>query len=109
MFKDMFVTIIVIKFNYVFFMLISFLLLFMFIACKIRSLAPSKTGKRPLLSDISNSVTPPRLVLPVHQPKKKICRNIKNVQIPEYKAITLSSDDVQVTQEIISEHVSVIC
>ncbi|KAF3428155.1 hypothetical protein E2986_04997 [Frieseomelitta varia] len=75
----------------------------MFIACKIRSLAPSKTGKRPLLSDISNSVTPPRLV-PVHQPKKKVCRNIKNVQIAEYKAVTLSSDDVQATQEIISEH-----
>ncbi|KAK1125802.1 DNA repair and recombination protein RAD54-like [Melipona bicolor] len=70
----------------------------------IRSLAPSKTGKRPLLSDISNSVTPPRLVLPVHQAKKKICRSIKNVQIPEYKAVTLSSDDVQATQEIISEH-----
>lgn len=80
----------------------------MFILHKIRSLAPSKRGKRPLLCDISNNVTLSPIISPVHQTKKKICRNVKNVQIPEYKAVTLSADDVQTTQEIISEHVNII-
>ncbi|XP_033331279.1 DNA repair and recombination protein RAD54-like [Megalopta genalis] len=69
----------------------------------IRSLAPSRRGKRPLLSDISNNVSSP-IVPQVYQAKKKICRNVKDVQIPEYKATALSADDVQATQEVISEH-----
>ncbi|XP_012141551.1 DNA repair and recombination protein RAD54-like isoform X2 [Megachile rotundata] len=70
----------------------------------IRSLAPSQKGKRPLLSDISNDVTLSPTVPQVHHVKKKICRNIKDVQIPEYKAVTLSADNIQATQEVISEH-----
>ncbi|XP_076650368.1 DNA repair and recombination protein RAD54-like okr isoform X1 [Halictus rubicundus] len=70
----------------------------------IRSLAPSQRGKRPLLSDISNNASLSPIIPQVHQAKKKICRNIKNVEIPEYKAIVLSADDVQATQEVISEH-----
>ncbi|XP_050593581.1 DNA repair and recombination protein RAD54-like isoform X1 [Bombus affinis] len=69
-----------------------------------RSLAPSKNGKRPLLFDISNNVTIRQVVSPVQQTKKKVCRNVKNVQIPEYKAVALSANDVQATQEVISEH-----
>ncbi|XP_034193465.2 DNA repair and recombination protein RAD54-like okr isoform X2 [Osmia lignaria lignaria] len=70
----------------------------------IRSLAPSQKGKRPLLSDISNNVTLSPDVSPIHHVKKRVCRNVKNVQIPEYKALTLSTDNIQATQEVISEH-----
>ncbi|CAL7937848.1 unnamed protein product [Xylocopa violacea] len=70
----------------------------------IRSLAPSQRGKRPLLTDISNNVGLTPVVSPISQAKKKVCRNVKTVQIPEYKAVTLSADDVQATQEVISEH-----
>ncbi|KOC60978.1 DNA repair and recombination protein RAD54-like [Habropoda laboriosa] len=45
------------------------------------------------------------IVPQVHQTKKKVCRSVKNVQIAEYKAVTLSANDVQATQEVISEHV----
>uniref|UniRef100_V9ID99 DNA repair and recombination protein RAD54-like n=1 Tax=Apis cerana TaxID=7461 RepID=V9ID99_APICE len=69
----------------------------------IRSLAPSKRGKRPLLSDISNNLTLSPIVSSVHQ-VKKICCNVKNVEIPEYKAVILSANDIQATQEVISEH-----
>lgn len=71
-------------------------------------MAPSKRGKRPLLSDISNNLTLSPVVSSVHQVKKKICCNVKNVKIPEYKAVILSANDVQVTQEVISEHVGII-
>nr|XP_034193465.1 DNA repair and recombination protein RAD54-like isoform X2 [Osmia lignaria] len=70
----------------------------------IRSLAPSQKGKRPLLSDISNNVTLSPDVSSIHHVKKRVCRNVKNVQIPEYKALTLSTDNIQATQEVISEH-----
>ncbi|XP_076166694.1 DNA repair and recombination protein RAD54-like okr isoform X2 [Ptiloglossa arizonensis] len=70
----------------------------------IRSFAPSQRGKRPLLSDISNNASLFSIVPQVHQAKKKICHNIRDVQIPEYKAITLTADDIQATQEVISEH-----
>lgn len=69
-------------------------------------MAPSKRGKRPLLSDISNNLTLSPIVS-VHQVKKKICYNVKNVEIPEYKAVILSANDVQTTQEVISEHVNI--
>ncbi|XP_076758634.1 DNA repair and recombination protein RAD54-like okr isoform X2 [Xylocopa sonorina] len=71
---------------------------------QIRSLAPSQRGKRPLLSDVSNNLGLTPVVSPISQPKKKVCRNVKTVQIPEYKAVTLSANDVQATQEVISEH-----
>lgn len=70
-------------------------------------MAPSKRGKRPLLSDISNNLTLSPIVSSVHQVKKKICCNVKNVEIPEYKAVILSANDIQATQEVISEHVSI--
>ncbi|CAK9824410.1 DNA repair and recombination protein RAD54-like [Anthophora retusa] len=70
---------------------------------QIRSLAPSQRGKRPLLCDISNNVTLSPNVPQVHQ-TKRICRNVKNVQIAEYKAVILSANDVQTTQEVISDH-----
>lgn len=69
-------------------------------------MAPSKRGKRPLLSDISNNLTLSPIVSSVHQ-VKKICCNVKNVEIPEYKAVILSANDIQATQEVISEHVSI--
>lgn len=72
-------------------------------------MAPSQKGKRPLLSDISNNVTLSPVVSPVHHARKKVCRNVKDVQIPEYKALTLSADNIQATQGVISEHVSTHC
>lgn len=69
-------------------------------------MAPSKRGKRPLLSDISNNLTLSPVVSSV-QIKKKICCNVKNVEIPEYKAVILSANDIQATQEVISEHVGI--
>ena len=77
------------------------------VACKIRNLAPSKTGKRPLLSEISNNVTISPIVPQVQPAKKKLCRNIKGVQIPEHKAVALSDNDVQTTQGAISDHVGI--
>ncbi|XP_043247793.1 DNA repair and recombination protein RAD54-like isoform X2 [Colletes gigas] len=70
----------------------------------IRSFAPSQRGKRPLLSDVSNNTSFSPIVPQVHQAKKKVCRNIRDVKIPECKAIALTADDVQATQEVISEH-----
>ncbi|XP_076677473.1 DNA repair and recombination protein RAD54-like okr isoform X1 [Andrena cerasifolii] len=70
----------------------------------IRSLAPSQTGKRPLLSEISNNGIVSPITPQVQPAKKKLCRNIKDVQIPEYKMVTLSADDVQTTQGAISDH-----
>lgn len=49
----------------------------------IRSLAPSKRGKRPLLSDISNNLTLSPIVS-VHQVKKKNllqCQKCRNTRI----------------------------
>ncbi|XP_043247791.1 DNA repair and recombination protein RAD54-like isoform X1 [Colletes gigas] len=71
---------------------------------QIRSFAPSQRGKRPLLSDVSNNTSFSPIVPQVHQAKKKVCRNIRDVKIPECKAIALTADDVQATQEVISEH-----
>ncbi|XP_043247794.1 DNA repair and recombination protein RAD54-like isoform X3 [Colletes gigas] len=65
----------------------------------IRSFAPSQRGKRPLLSDVSNNTSFSPIVPQVHQAKKKVCRNIRDVKIPECKAIALTADDVQATQE----------
>ncbi|KAG7190042.1 hypothetical protein KM043_006190 [Ampulex compressa] len=70
----------------------------------IRSLAPSQRGKRPLLLDISNNVS---LISPVRQERhsnKKVCRNIRDVHISRCKAIALSDNDIQTTQDVISEH-----
>lgn len=105
------IIVIVIRFNFIVSYITNFYFVFtnlMFIVYKNRSLAPSKNGKRPLLFDISNNVAMRQVVSPVQQTKKKACRNVKNVQIPEYKAIALSANDVQATQEVISEHVSII-
>lgn len=77
------------------------------VACKIRSLAPSQTGKRPLLSQISSNTIVSPIAPQVQPAKKKLCRNVKGVQIPEYKVVTLSADDVQTTQGAISDHVGI--
>lgn len=70
-------------------------------------MAPSQRGKRPLLLDISNNITLSPVLSQAQQAKKKVCRNVKTVQIPEHKAVALSADDIQATQEIISEHVGI--
>lgn len=69
-------------------------------------MAPSQRGKRPLLLEITNNVTLSPAAPQAQLARKKVCRNVKNVQIPEYKAVTLSANDVQTTQGMISEHVS---
>lgn len=73
---------------------------------KIRSLAPSQRGKRPLLLDISNTTNLTQSEDFTQESKRKVPRNIKNVQIQERKAVLLSDNGIRATQEVISEHVS---
>ncbi|XP_017889475.1 DNA repair and recombination protein RAD54-like isoform X1 [Ceratina calcarata] len=72
----------------------------------IRSLAPSQRGKRPLFPDLmSNNVAAKDIEPPVRQTVKRACgRNTMDVRIPECKAVVLSADGVQATQQVISEH-----
>lgn len=68
-------------------------------------MAPSQRGKRPLLSDVSNTVE--LVTQPIIQREKRVCRNnTKSIHIPEYKAAALSAEDISATQGVISEHVS---
>lgn len=68
-------------------------------------MAPSQRGKRPLLSDVSNTVQ--FVTKPIIQREKRVCRNnAKNIHIPEYKAAALTAEDISATQGVISEHVS---
>lgn len=73
---------------------------------KIRSLAPSQRGKRPLLLDISNTTELTQSENFTQQPKRRPSKNIKDVQIQERKAVLLSDIGIRATQEVISEHVS---
>lgn len=71
---------------------------------KIRSLAPSQRGKRPLLSEICNEqpfVKPAAVIVQ----KEKRSRKTKEVVIKELKPLLLTDQDVHATQEVISEHV----
>ncbi|XP_066586885.1 DNA repair and recombination protein RAD54-like [Prorops nasuta] len=70
----------------------------------IRSLAPSQRGKRPLLADISNDIEYSSQKRNVVQQEKRFCRNLKQLHIPEFKAVALSDSDISATQEVISEH-----
>lgn len=73
---------------------------------KIRSLAPSQRGKRPLLLDISNTTELTQSENFAQQPKRRTFKNIKDVQIQERKAVLLSDNGIRATQEVISEHVN---
>lgn len=75
--------------------------------CKIRSLAPSQRGKRPLLLDISQDVEDLNLSQDYTQEsKRRAVKNAQNIQIPERKAVVLSDNEVHAVQRTISEHVS---
>lgn len=74
---------------------------------KIRSLAPSQRGKRPLLLDIPQDIA--AITLSENCPpesKRRTSKNVKDVQISERKAVLLSDDGINTMQKIISEHVS---
>lgn len=74
---------------------------------KIRSLAPSQRGKRPLLLDIPQDIA--AITLSENFPpesKRRTAKNVKDVQISERKAVLLSDDGINTMQKIVSEHVS---
>jgi hypothetical protein len=75
---------------------------------KIRSLAPSQRGKRSLLSDISQDIKDQydQSENYIQEPKRRITKNNKDIQIPERKAILLSDNQIYTVQKKISEHVS---
>lgn len=78
-----------------------------FIVCKIRSLAPSQRGKRPLLLDIPQDIVElTQLENYTQEPKRRASKNVKDIQIPERKAVPLSDNGICTVQKIVSEHVS---
>ena len=76
----------------------------MIVCFKIRSLAPSQRGKRPLLSEICNELPFIKVTTVVVQ-KEKRSRKTKEVHIPELNPLLLTDQDLHTTQEVISEHV----
>jgi len=81
--------------------------MYLFFVCKIRSLAPSQRGKRPLLLDIPQDISElTQSEKYTQEPKRRISKNVKDIQIPKRKAVPLSENDVNMIQKIVSEHVS---
>ncbi|XP_025989473.1 DNA repair and recombination protein RAD54-like [Solenopsis invicta] len=74
----------------------------------IRSFAPSQRGKRPLLVDIPQEIEELHLTQKsenyTQEPKRRTTKNVKDIQIPERKAIPLSDNGVYTMQKIVSEH-----
>ncbi|XP_070519810.1 DNA repair and recombination protein RAD54-like isoform X10 [Cardiocondyla obscurior] len=74
----------------------------------IRSFAPSQRGKRPLLLDIPQDIVElsqrGQFEKCTQKPKKRTCKSIMDIQIPERRAVPLSDDSVCVMQKIVSEH-----
>lgn len=81
----------------------------MFDICKIRSLAPSQRGKRPLLLDIPQDIVDlSQSENYTQEPKRRTYKNVKDIQIPERKAVPLSDNGIYTMQKIVSEHVSLL-
>ena len=74
--------------------------------CKIRSLAPSQRGKRPLLLDVPHDIVELTQSENYIQESKRRTKNVKDIQIPERKVVPLSDNGICTMQKIVSEHVS---
>lgn len=70
----------------------------------IRSLAPSQRGKRPLLLDIPQDIVELTQSENYTQEPKRRTKNVKDIQIPERKAVPLSDNGIYTMQKIVSEH-----
>lgn len=78
------------------------------LTCKIRSLAPSQRGKRPLLLDIPQDIAELHIQSEnyTQEPKRRTSKNVKDIQISERKTVPLSDNGIYTMQKIVSEHVS---
>ncbi|XP_071653993.1 DNA repair and recombination protein RAD54-like [Temnothorax longispinosus] len=70
----------------------------------IRTLAPSQRGKRPLLLDIPQDIVELTQSESCTQEPKRRFKNVKDIQIPERKAVPLSDNGICTVQKIVSEH-----
>ncbi|TGZ46145.1 DNA repair and recombination protein RAD54-like protein [Temnothorax longispinosus] len=77
---------------------------FLFDVRKIRTLAPSQRGKRPLLLDIPQDIVELTQSESCTQEPKRRFKNVKDIQIPERKAVPLSDNGICTVQKIVSEH-----
>ncbi|KYN03378.1 DNA repair and recombination protein RAD54-like protein, partial [Cyphomyrmex costatus] len=72
---------------------------------KIRSSAPSQRGKRPLLLDIPHDIVElSHSENCIQESKRRTTKNVKDIQIPERKAVPLSDNGICTMQKIVSEH-----